>query len=231
VLNTVAIILARGGSKGIPKKNLIDFCGQPLISWTILQAKLSKFVDSVWVSSDDNEILEIAKEYGAKTILRPAHLSSDSATSESAWLHAINFIEKQFHIDIVLGLQPTSPLREIDDLDQSIDLFVKNNYDSLFSANEIQDFFIWENNNKNLNSLNYDFKNRKRRQQIKKKYLENGSFYLFKPRILKENNNRLGGNIGIYLMQKYKMFQIDTKSDLDLCSAIMKSYKLYNVQK
>ena len=230
MLTTVAIILARGGSKGIPKKNLIDFCGQPLISWTILQAKSSKFIDSVWVSSDDDEILKIAKKYGANTILRPAHLSSDSSSSESAWLHALNLIERQFLIDIVLGLQPTSPLRDFYDLDQSIEVFIKNDYDSLFSANEIQDFFIWEKKaNSNLNSLNYDFKNRKRRQQIKKKYLENGSIYVFKPSILKENNNRLGGNIGIYPMEKYKMFQIDTMSDFDLCSAIMKSYKLNNV--
>ncbi len=227
MLTTVAIILARGGSKGIPRKNLIDFCGQPLISWTILQAKSSKFIDSVWVSSDDDEILKIAKKYGANTILRPALLSSDSSSSESAWLHALNFIERQFHIDIVLGLQPTSPLRDFYDLDQSIEVFIKNDYDSLFSANEIQDFFIWEKKaNSKLNSLNYDFKNRKRRQQIKKKYLENGSIYIFKPSILKENNNRLGGNIGIYPMEKYKMFQIDEMSDFDLCSAIMKSYKL-----
>ena len=86
-MNVVAVILARGGSKGIPKKNIIDFCGKPLIEWTIKHC-FEGGVTSVWVSSDSFEILNISKNCGANTILRPDDLSHDISTSESSWLHA-----------------------------------------------------------------------------------------------------------------------------------------------
>ena len=88
----IAIILARGGSKGIPKKNVLDFCGHPLVAWSVIQAKLSNKTDDVYVSSDSYEILEIANQYGAKTIKRPSNISGDSAKSEEAIYHAINFL-------------------------------------------------------------------------------------------------------------------------------------------
>ena len=103
MINVSAIILARGGSKGIPNKNIIDFCGKPLIAWTIEQCLSSKHISEVWVSSDSQEILEVVKEYGAKTIKRPDDISGDFATSESAWLHAIEFIERDGDIDFVLA--------------------------------------------------------------------------------------------------------------------------------
>jgi len=92
-MNVVAIILARGGSKGVPKKNIIDFCGKPLIAWTIDNC-IKGGANSVWVSSDSDEILEISTEYGANKIKRPDDIAGDFATSESAWLHAINYIEQ-----------------------------------------------------------------------------------------------------------------------------------------
>ena len=106
-----AIILARSGSKGIPKKNIIEFCGKPLIAWTIEQCLSSKYISNIWVSSDSDEILKVASKYGAKTIKRPDILSGDFATSESAWLHSIEFIEKDNYVDIVVAPQITSPLR------------------------------------------------------------------------------------------------------------------------
>ncbi len=231
--NNVAIIPARGGSKGIQGKNLIDFCGRPLLAWTILQAKASHNIDSVWVTSDSEEILEVALAYGAGAIKRPLDISGDEATSESAWLHAIDYIEKNYcSIDLVLALQATSPLREPRDIVDAVDLYYSKNYDSLLSVVEVEDFFMWGMVSGDLKSLNYDYRNRKRRQEIQKKYLENGSFYLFKPELLRNNHNRLGGQIGLYIMSKYKMFQIDHRDDIKLCESMMLSYgldKLVNV--
>ena len=87
-----AVILARGGSKGIPNKNIIDFCGKPLLSWTIEHCR-DGGVDSIYVSSDSDKILEVGEEYGAVSIKRPEEISGDTATSESGWLHALEVIE------------------------------------------------------------------------------------------------------------------------------------------
>ena len=137
-----AIILARGGSKGIPKKNIINFCGKPLVFWTIKQCLATKKISNVWVSSDSDEILEICKEYGAKVIKRPAKISGDTDSSESAWNHAINFIESEsenrnIKIDYVVAPQVTSPLREVADFDDSIEQIINDNSDSLFSVTSI----------------------------------------------------------------------------------------------
>ena len=138
-----AIILARGGSKGIPKKNLKLFCRKPLIAWTILQAKLSKKINNVFVSSDSSEILNISKKYGAKVIKRPANISGDKAKSESAILHALTVIGDN-QKGIVM-LEPTAPLRSPEDLDECINIFSKENWDSGFSGAYLADFLIWKN--------------------------------------------------------------------------------------
>ena len=118
--NIVAIIPARGGSKGILNKNIIDFCGKPLIAWTIEQCLYSKYISDVWVTSDSQEILNIAEKYGAKTIKRPDSISGDLASSEAAWMHAIEIIQRDSKIDLVFAPQVTSPLREIQDIDNAI---------------------------------------------------------------------------------------------------------------
>jgi N-acylneuraminate cytidylyltransferase len=225
-MNIVAIILARGGSKGIPKKNIINFCGKPLINWSINQAKNSKYISSVWVSSDSNEILEIVKKQKVETIKRPKKISTDKSSSEIGWIHAINEIEKKQQIDLVVGLQTTSPIRETKDLDEAIKKFKKNNADSMFSCSKLDDFFIWEKRKSNYSSLNYNYKNRKRRQDVKKQYLENGSFYIFKPEIIKKMKNRLGGKIEIIEQEFWKSFEIDSIKSLKFCEILMKNYLL-----
>ena len=223
------IILARGGSKGIPKKNIIDFCGKPLIAWTILQALDAQEVTDVWVSSDSNEILEIAKYYGANTIVRPEKISGDAEPSESAWLHAIDFIGQQSEhsIDYVLAPQVTSPLRHAADFSDAISQIKADGADSLFSVAEIEDFFIWKESGKNSpESVNYDYSCRKPRQQIENRFLENGSFYIFKPQLLKDKNNRIGGKISLFKMDRFKMFQIDNYEDIKLSSVIMSGFGL-----
>jgi N-acylneuraminate cytidylyltransferase len=224
-----AIILARGGSKGILNKNIIDFCGHPLLAWTIMQAKAVKEVDNVWISSDDENILKIGKEYGAIPILRPVALSGDEATSESGWLHALDVIESKSKKlpEYILAPQVTSPLREVSDFTLALNHIAKTKSDSLMSVLEVEDFFMWKKNKEeNFESINYDYLNRKNRQAIEKKYLENGSFYIFKSDLIRKLNNRLGGKIAIYKMPRYKMFQIDSIEDIDLCTAVMNHYNL-----
>lgn len=226
--SVVAIIPARGGSKGIPRKNLIEICGKPLLAWSILQAREATSIDSVWVTSDDDEILSVAEAHGARPIRRPPEISGDTASSEAAWLHALDEIEAHGNrVELVVAMQATSPLREASDLDGGVRALREENYDSLLSVGEIEDFFMWRLGNDGLaDSVNYDYRNRKRRQMIEKRYLENGSFYVFRPDILRREQNRLGGRIGMFVMSRYKMFQIDNPEDLDLCAALMHGFGL-----
>jgi len=223
----VAIIPARAGSKGIPGKNLRLLCGIPLLAWSIAQARRAKFIDSVWVSSDGGEILAAAEKHGAIPIKRPTELSGDAAPSESAWLHALDEIERSGRtVDLVVGMQPTSPIREASDLDAAIVQLRREQLDSLLSVAEIEDFFTWRIGPNGPESVNYDYKSRQLRQMIEKRYLENGSFYIFSPKILRTYGNRLGGKIGLSVMDRYKMFQIDNAQDIVLCESIMRGYGL-----
>ena len=225
-LNIVGIIPARGGSKGIPNKNIIDICGHPLISWSINQSISANSITSTWVTSDDIKILDISKQYGANTIKRPKSISSDNCSSESAWIHALEHINSLgIKPDLVVGMQCTSPIRESHDLDQAINYFLKNKYDSLLSTVQVEDYFTWELNKDSISlPLNHDVNKRKPRQKIKKTFLENGSFYIFKPDLIKKSGNRLIGKIGMYVMAKHKAFQIDNREDIKICSAIIKEY-------
>jgi len=226
--NIIAIILARGGSKGIPGKNIIDFCGKPLIVWTIEQLKQSRGINSIWVSSDSEKILSVSEAFGAEIIHRPAKISGDAATSESGWLHALDYIENKVScVDLVVAPQVTSPLREPADIERGLRDFHKQKCDSMFSCSVVKGLFFWERTpDGKLKSINYDYKNRKRRQDISQQYIENGSFYLFKPWVLREYNNRFGGKNGMTEMEFWKMFQIDSMEDLRMCEALMKEFLL-----
>ena len=200
-MKVVSIIIARGGSKGIPKKNIMEFCGKPLIAWTIEQSIKSENVSDVWVSSDSDDILEISKKYGSKVIKRPVEISGDGASSESAWLHAVKYIEKteKYNIDIVLAPQVTSPLRNYKDFTNGINKYIEGGFDSMFSSSEIEDFFIWKYERSNLKPTNYDYNNRKPRQYISKTYLENGSFFVFNSKKFKKYKNRFFEKLVIML--------------------------------
>lgn len=223
----IAIIPARGGSKGIPGKNLKLVCGKPLLAWSILHARSADLVDSVWVSSDSDEILAVAAEYGAHPVRRPENLSGDTATSESAWQHALDYVEASgVDVELVIGMQPTSPIRASADLDVAVAQMRSDALDSLLTVAEVEDFFTWRVGVDGPESINYDYRSRQRRQQIEKRYLENGSFYIFKPAIIRTLDNRLGGKIGMHVMERYKMFQIDNPEDILLCESIMRGYRL-----
>jgi N-acylneuraminate cytidylyltransferase len=220
-MKILCIIPARGGSKGIPKKNIIPFANKSLIGHSIVQALNSKFITDVVVSSDCDEILNVSKSYGAKTIKRPDDISTDTSTSESALLHTIQSLEDEYKY--VVFLQATSPLRTTNDIDNCIRTIIDKDLDSAFSASILEDMLIWKLDGEDLKSVNYDYKNRKRRQDSEKQYVENGSIYVFKKDGFMVNNNRLFGKIGLSLMESWKMFEIDSFEDLELCEIIFEN--------
>ncbi len=227
-MKVASIILARGGSKGVPNKNKRDFCGKPLISWTIEQCidgGIDK--DNIFVSSDSHDILEIGHEYGVGSILRTPEVSGDGATSELSWIYSINYLRKLgFNYDWIFAPQVTSPMREPSDIKNGLLMAESGEYDSLFAATKTDQCSLWKKGKKGLESIGYDYKKRKRRQDNEIQYIENGSFYMFKPDSIKKFNNRMYGNIGIVEMDQWKSFEIDSIDDFKLSSLVMKEYML-----
>jgi CMP-N,N'-diacetyllegionaminic acid synthase len=210
----------------MPGKNLADFCGKPLIAWTIEQALAAHGLASVWVSSDDEEILSVAESYGATPISRPGELATDTATSEAAWCHALDMIEQLTQpVDLVCAVQATSPLREPVDLERALDDFSRQGCDSLFSASPLEDFLIWERGRSgSLRPINYDPAARARRQERAVQYVENGSFYIFRPDMLRATRNRMGGRIGMSIMEFWEAFEVDYEQGLEMCAALMRRF-------
>ena len=211
--NIIAIIPARGGSKGIPKKNIINFSGKPLLTHSIEYAKTSDLISNIYVSTDDSEITKIALDNNVSVIDRPQSISGDLASTESALIHAMENIA--YKPDIIILLQPTSPIRPINSLDKAINKFIKNNYDSLLSISPTHRF-LWEIDQEVANPK-YDFRNRPRRQDMDASdinYIENGSLYIFTYENLIKNNNRLGGRIGYVIFDEKYSYEIDSMTDL-----------------
>ena len=229
-INVAAIIPARGGSKGIPKKNLLKIIEHTLVAWSIMHAKKSVMVNDIFVSTDDQEIANEATKYGAETIWRPDKLASDTASTESVLLHALPYMVKEDKaIDLVVCLQPTSPVREGKDIDNAIALMAFEHADSCFSAKRIEGF-VWSNLLSENSWLpeHYALCDRPRRQDLTSEWVEeNGSFYIFKPEILIDKRCRLGGKIIPFIQPGYKAQQIDADGNGVLCEQYMRSPKLY----
>ena len=222
--NNHAIILARAGSKGIKNKNIIKINNKALIYWSIKACLQTKSIHKVWVSSDSKKILAIAEQIGASTIRRPKKLSTDTSSSEAGWLHAIKEIKKKFSVKNIIALQATSPIRGKKDLTNALKLFKKKKCDTLFSSTTLDAHFSWSKF-KNRIVPNYNIKiKRKRRQDIKEKIIENGSFYIFSASKFQKIKKRLFGRIVNYNQSKYKSFEIDNKEDILIVETILKTY-------
>ena len=225
------IIPARAGSKTIKNKNLAIFASKPLVYWSIIQSKKSG--NNIFVTSDSDNIKKLSQDLDVNFIQRPDKLSGDKTLSESAILHALNFIKKENNkkfeeSDICIFLQPTSPLRKINDIEIAVDYFYKNKLDSLFSANLAEDTHVWEENKNSLKSITFDNKNRKMRQEIKNMYLENGSFYIFNINkfLSLKQKTRLFGKIGLFLLEDWQKHEIDTPEDLVYIESLFTNKKL-----
>lgn len=220
--NIVAIIPARGGSKGIPRKNLRPLANKPLIAYSIEDAIDAQMVDTVFVSTDDDEIAEVAKHFGAEVIQRPSHIATDFSSSELALIHTLEVLSNRGDVpNLVVFLQCTSPFRTGQDIDEAIKQLQRDQADSLLSVSPSHRF-IWEYRNDEPVSVNYDYNQRPRRQEMKPQYVENGSIYLFKPWVIQKLNNRLGGKISMYVMSEESALDIDSLMDLKIAESIMR---------
>lgn len=220
-IHILAIVPARGGSKGIPAKNAQPLAGHPLLAHTVSAALASRRVGVVVVSSDSPALLSIARDLGAATVVRPAEIAGDAASSESALLHTLDVLRERNGADpdLVVFLQATSPLRPPGAIDAAIDLFEREAADSLFSASPVHGF-VWREDASGLRSITYDHHHRPRRQDIGHDWLENGSIYIFKPWVLRETGNRLGGKVVLFPMHPLDSFQVDEPSDLELFESL-----------
>ncbi len=218
----LAIILARGGSKRLPRKNLLDLCGKPLIAWSIEAALKSKYISKVIVSSDDEEILNIAKEYKADFIKRPDELASDTATTFDALKHTLENVGKY---DYVVLLQPTSPLRSEKHIDEAIELLEEKSADAIISVCEMEHSPLWSNIlDENLDMSNFlrDEVLNKRSQDLPKYYRLNGAIYICKTEELLENKGFfIKENIYAYKMDKKHSVDIDEEIDFVIAEKLM----------
>ena len=218
-----AFIPARGGSKGIPGKNINEFAGKPLVVHSIEYAINCSQIDEVVVSTDDDKIAKIARKAGARIVKRPPELSTDKATTESTIYHFVNKFNKK--PDIIVLLQPTSPYRPKGSLERAITHFTENGFDSLLSITPTHRFF-WRVKENQTTFAEYDYLNRPLRQEMKLddiRYVENGSLYIFTRKQFDKTGNRLGGKIGYVEWPEEYSLEIDTPLDFNMVEKIFKS--------
>ena len=221
-MSVLAIIPARGGSKGLPGKNLRQLAGKPLIVWSIEHALRSNAIDTCLVSTDCPEIAETALCAGAHVpFLRPAELASDTSPTEPVMLHALHAVEQDGHVfDHIALLQPTSPLRRDGMIDRALAQLRAEGADSLLSVTESHAFF-WQ---KDPVRAGYDYRNRPRRQDIPpcdRQFRETGSLYLTARDVLVCERNRLGGSITLFETSEEEGFEIDSLADFQLLEFLM----------
>ncbi len=209
-MKTIALILARGGSKGIPNKNIMQLAGKPLLSYSIEAAKSIGL--KTFVSTDSDEIASVAEQYGAICFKRDVKNARDESKSEEA---LIEFCSK-FYFDNLVFIQPTSPLLDGDDILAGLELY--KSYDSVFSAYKDHWLPKWTIDGEPF-CWNKD--KRPRRQDIEPMYIENGAFYITKRDGLLTSKCRYNGNIGIYEMPFSKSFQVDTYDDIKIIESLL----------
>jgi N-acylneuraminate cytidylyltransferase len=222
-MEVLCIIPARGGSRRLPRKNLLPCGGKPLLVHSIEHSLGSRTVTRTVVSTDDADIAAVSREAGAEVLMRPPELAVDQATSESALEHVVDSLRdsEQYQPDLIVFLQCTSPVRAPDDIDKAIDHLLKTHADSLFSATE-STWLLWRAQGVQVSSFNYDYRRRKREQDMTVEWRENGSIYVFRPQVLREHHNRLGGKIVLYRMDYWSSFQVDQPEDLELADWILR---------
>ncbi|MCF8105885.1 MAG: acylneuraminate cytidylyltransferase family protein [Desulfohalobiaceae bacterium] len=223
-LTVPAIILARGGSKGVPGKNIRPLAGKPLLLHTIEQAGAARTTDPVYVSTDDEQIASTAASAGALVIHRPPDLAADDSSSESALLHALkSWRTEGLDPDIIAFLQCTSPIRKPEDIDQAVTQLLRNRVDSLLSVAPTHRFLWTRQDNGAPRPINFDYEFRQRRQDLPPQYVENGSIYIFRPWVLENSNNRLGGKLDLYVMPEESSLEIDSELDFDIVEYVMRT--------
>ncbi len=218
-IKVLGVITARGGSKGIPKKNIKNLGGKPLIAWTIEAAAKSKLLDYFIVSTDDQEIAEVAKKFGAPApFLRPGELAKDSVKSIPVIQHALKWLKENEGrvFDAVMILQPTSPFRAAEDIDASIKLLTETKADSVMSMVELTDFSLPKlkvlDGNKILSLATEEGKESAARDKSQPVYKRNCAIYLTKTALI-EKGDLFGADSRAYIMPPERSIDINTPMD------------------
>lgn len=224
--NILGLIPARGGSKSIPRKNIIITAGKPLLSYTCIAALKCDFLTRILLSTDDREIAEVGKGYGIEVpFLRPAELAKDDTPSIDVALHAINWLKRSDNWipDIIVLLQPTSPLRRSEHIDEAIDLFMQSNSDTVVSVVKVPHRFSPYNILSLKDNILHEFWkesvtfDRFRRQELPVLYARNGPAVLItRVSVLKEQRSFYGDRVTPYFMSEQDSVDIDTLEDLKL---------------
>lgn len=214
----LAIIPARGGSKGLPNKNLRLLNGKPLICYTIEASLNCSFVTHVLVSTDSEEIAEVARKAGAWVpSLRPDELATDTATSIDVYLYTLDLLKKSYSLDFdsFIVLQPTSPLRSLADINQAIDMFKHNNADSVISYTKEEHPVYWHKriDDKGRISNIFPENNFSNRQEFPVTYYPNGAVYIFKTNLIIEGRKYYTHNTLAYIMPRNRSVDIDDLDD------------------
>jgi CMP-N-acetylneuraminic acid synthetase len=217
--NIIALICARSGSKGIPKKNLLKFKETTLLGNSIIQAKKNKYIRRVFVSTDSSKIAKYAKKNGAEVpFIRPAYLAKDNSAEIHTWRHAIKFFQNKLKIkfDYIVSIPTTSPLRDIKDIDKSIKKAILNDCDIVFtiSPSKNNPYFNMVHLKKNKLKIISDGKKKYfTRQQAPKCYDLTTVCYVFKPNYILKNLNLFSGKVGFVTIPSERAIDIDTKLD------------------
>jgi YrbI family 3-deoxy-D-manno-octulosonate 8-phosphate phosphatase len=216
----VAVIPARGGSKGVPGKNLRRVGGVPLVARAIASAREATRIDRVVVSTDDAEIAAVAREWGAEVVDRPLEIAGDTASSESALLHALDVLQTRgVATRVLVFLQATSPFIDSADLDDAVDRVLDGRESCVFSAVESWGF-LWRHGDQGMSGLNHDPARRPRRQDREPQYLETGAFYVLEAAGFRAARHRFFGRTGVAVVAERGSIEIDTPEQLVIASAI-----------
>ena len=228
-MKILAIIPARGGSKGVPRKNVIEINGNPLISYTISAALKASLITDIVVSTDDPEIAEISRKLGAQVpFMRPLDLASDQAQSAPVIEHALFFMEKikDFKYDAILMLQPTSPLRTSQHIEESLNLYKSKECDSVVSVTSVGGNHPFRMkrliNNQLVNYIDQGFWNMKPRQSLPDVYIRNGAIYLISREVFIQQRQLIGNNCLGYVMSDSDSTNIDSPIDLKIAELLLK---------
>ncbi|WP_067781971.1 cytidylyltransferase domain-containing protein [Actinomyces vulturis] len=219
-MKTLCVIPVRGGSKGIPRKNLRDVGGKPLVVWTIEQALAATHDIRVVVSTEDAEIAGVARHAGAEVLIRPDELAQDTTATEPVIEHVIDTLAADgYHPDAVMLLQATSPVRRPGTVDRAITQIEETGMDCLVGVVPQTPFLWWTARDGHGPTADFDVNNRPRRQELTPdqfRYRETGSLYITRPWVYIENHNRIGGKIGLFIMDEVEGVDIDSPLDLQL---------------
>lgn len=217
----VAIIPARGGSKGIPGKNLARVGGIPLVVRSVRHARSAARIDRVVVTTDDDGIAEAARRAGAEIVRRPARLAGDEASTESAVAHALAELDtRDVAVSTVVLMQCTSPFRSDGQLDAAVEAFEHSRADALFAAVPFCGFVWTTGPDGAARPATYDPVRRPRRQEIDGVFLETGSFYVFSRATFEATGSRMGGRVEAFAVPEEDALEIDTPEDLWLARTL-----------